>query len=112
MKDEDFEKMLEDLKAKLTVTNVSRMIVKGIASISVGFVASKLIKEYCPTENKKQELQLKVGAYIIGGMAGDAASDWAAARFNEYLDIVKNFFNDDESSETSEEAPTEVPTTE
>lgn len=109
--DEELQEKFDDLKKTVTPVNVSRMIVKGIASISVGFVASKLVKTYVPVDNKKQELQVVTGAYVIGGMAGDAAAGWAVNQFNEYYNFVKGIFSS-EKSETSTEEPTpeDIPT--
>lgn len=112
MDEEQFNEHLEKLKAQLTVPKVSRMIVKGIAKHSVAFIAAALAKTYCPTENKKQQLQVVIGAYVIGGMAGDAAAEWAAKEFDEGFEFIRSIFKQvKEAQEKSveETTPIEVP---
>jgi hypothetical protein len=106
MNEEQFNEHLEKLKAQLTVPKISRMIVKGIAKHSVAFIAATLAKTYCPTENKKQQLQVTVGAYVIGGMAGEAAAEWAAKEFDEALEFVMGIIK---NVKEAQEKPAEEP---
>lgn len=114
--EQELQKSIEEIKSKATPRNISRMIVKGIARYGVGFVAATLVKTYCPTENKKQQLQLMIGAYVIGGIAADAAGDWAVREFDEAVDFVlKCIGKAKDFDETTKESPaeptlTEVPT--
>lgn len=101
--DEEFKEHINKLKAYVTPENVTRTILKGIAKHSVGFVAAKLANTYCPTENKKQELQVTAGAYVIGGMAGDAAANWAEQEFNEAYEFVKKVVEGIKQKDVKEE---------
>lgn len=110
--DEELKQKFEVVKAAATPTAVGGLVVRFVAKHSVGFIAAKLAKTYCPTENKKQELQVQVGAYVIGGMAGDAAADWAINEFNEAVDTIKGFIGrakdaDEPSEEITPEESTE-----
>lgn len=100
---------IEELKAKATPEGIGKMIVRGVARYGTAFVAASIAKTYVPTENKKQELQVAVGAFVIGGMAGDAAADWAERQFNEYLNfakgVVKSVQHAINKENTSEETP-------
>jgi len=109
--DEELQEKFDEVKDLITPTSVSRWIVRSVASIGAGFVATKLVKTYVPTDNKKQELQVAVGAYVIGGMAEDAAAEWTAKQFNEYLDFVKGIISSVKSKTSTEETtPEDIPT--
>lgn len=111
--DEELQEKIDEIAAKVTPESVGRTVIKMIAKHSVGFVAAAVTKTYCPTENKKQKLQLSVGAYVIGGMAGDAAADWAVREFDEGVAFVRSIpeklkFLSNKNEETkSENPPTE-----
>lgn len=107
--DQELEQKLEQVKKHLTVSNVSRLTAKFVVRHSVGFIASSLAKTYVPTENKKQELQVVVGAYAIGQIAGDRASDWAEQEFDEIVGFFRKFKETDED-EKPEEPESVTPT--
>jgi len=120
MEQNEFEaklkEQLEEVKSHITPRSVARTIVKQVASHSVGFVAATLVKTYCPTESKKEQLQLTVGGYVIGHMAGGAAGDWAVRELDDAIDFVLKVIGkakdlDDKPKEQIEEVQTtEAPT--
>lgn len=111
--DEELKESIEKFKSHVTPENVTRKVIKFVAQHSVGFVAATLAKTYCPTENKKEQLQLTVGAYVIGGMAGNTAADWAEREFDEAIEFIKKVYHgvklkQSDSKETTPKAePTE-----
>lgn len=107
---EKIDEQIEKLKATITPESVARKVVRGIAKHSVGFVAATLTKTYVPTENKKQQLQLTIGAYVAGGMAGDAAAAWAEKEIDEFISNIKSVIETikkigSDKEQTPEEAP-------
>lgn len=105
MNDEEFNEQLEEIKKKITTRFVAKKATQFVARHSVSFVAATLAKTYCPTENKKQKLQLTVGAYVIGGMAADKAVDWVGHEFDEAVDFAIKLVN---KFKDSEEKPEEL----
>lgn len=105
--DKEIEEQIERIKKHITVRSVSRAVLKGIAKHSVGFVAATVAKTYCPTESKKQELQLAAGAYVIGAMAGDAAADYVEREFDEAIDFLSRIRH--HADEVLNEKPEETP---
>jgi hypothetical protein len=114
MNDEEFEAKLQEVKKHITPLKVAREATKLIAHHSVSAVAAGIVKKYCPAENKKQKLELTVGAYIIAGMFADRAVDWAAHEFDEKLEWTKKLVEAIKTSGEKAEEPTvtEEPTKE
>lgn len=109
------EKFEEFRKTHLTKLNVAREVTKLIVHHSVSAVVATLVTKYCPTENRKQKLELAVASYIIAGMFADRAVDWAAQEFDNKVEFVQKaqkeieeLLNKTEEQKTVTEVPTEV----
>lgn len=69
---------------------IAKAVTKFVVMKSVTSVATNIIKDLAPTPvNKREELQLIVGAYVIGGIVADQAVDWADEKLMEGIAFVE-----------------------
>ena len=100
--EEKLQEKLDEIK-RTSKTQIARKITTMVIRHCVSAVCATTAKKYVPVENKKQQLQVSIGAYAIGGMVADRAVDWAGAKFDEIVDSVKSLSKKlDELAENSE----------
>lgn len=72
---------------------IAKGITKFVVTQSVGFVVGSAVKTNVPTTNKTQQVEIVIGAYVLGAMIGDKASDYVDQKFDKAVTAVKEFAN-------------------
>jgi hypothetical protein len=86
-------------KLELAKTAISTAVAFG-----VGAIASNVIKSTTPIDVKKiTKLCIGFGGFILTSMAGDAASKYTEGKIDEYVNMIKSFFNPNMAVEEKEE---------
>jgi hypothetical protein len=67
---------------------LTKTIVKFIAGRSVGSVITKVIRNNVAPASRVEEIQLVIGAHILGELVADRAIDWAE---NEIDELVESY---------------------
>lgn len=69
---------------------VAKTIAKFAAGRGAGFVVSSAIKNLVPAANPLEKIQVGVGAYVLGSMAGVKAMHHVESEIDELVDAIKN----------------------
>ena len=62
---------------------------KLVAGSSVKMIVTKLLKEYVPTNNRGEEIQLWIGSLILSGVITGHTSDWVEEKFGDMTDFIE-----------------------
>lgn len=81
---------------------LAKGVAKFVVSTSVGSVIKNSIKNQVVPSNQFEQVQLVVGAYVLGAMIGDKALDWADARFESAAQAYKKIKEAQEEESTEE----------
>lgn len=79
----------EQTTEETTKADFARSLVKFAAGQSVTFVVAGVIKNYVPTNNRLQQVELIIGSYVLANMMRDQAIDWADVKLDDAIEGYK-----------------------
>ena len=107
--DQYFKDTLEKIKNSSMKSRIM-FATKTVVRFSVSAVVAKFIKTYCPTENKKQELELTIASWALGGLIADGATTWATNKVAHDIEFVQTAIKKSQESKKTEETWKEATT--
>lgn len=72
---------------------ITKMLVKSIVGISVGYTVSNLIVKNSPTTKTSQKLEVIIGSFIISALVKDQAADYTDKKFDALFAWYNDSFN-------------------
>ena len=73
----------------MTKIEITRVIVKGIVSTSVGFTVSRLLKANTPVTKTSHKIEVIIASFVIGQMIAVQAEHWTDKKFDKILEWFK-----------------------
>lgn len=111
---------VEQIDPITMIPSPSRIASKIVANLAAGCVSAtvvSLIHQNTTTYNKRQTVQLYIGAYVVGAMFADKAEEYVTAKVAPTFDAIQNWLwipvdeidppVENAETEPSQDSPTE-----
>lgn len=86
----DFNKELEELKAKMTPMNTAKFIAGTLVSLGATAAVIAVMKGGLASSKGITKLLMKLGIFVIACKAGDVAKDYFEKSVDEYVEEFKD----------------------
>lgn len=80
--------------------NIVKNVGQFVAGVSVSYVVATLTKTHTPTENRRQELMVVVGAVVLAGMASTKAEQYVEQKVDRIIEKIEKLQGKQTETET------------